>query len=80
MFLQVLFSFMRTQKDEHGHPKLWKFKDVRILVVDEGSMVSVHLLHSVLNLLTHHAELQKLIILGKNILLCLESEFANSEG
>ncbi len=38
---------------------------VRVLVVDEGSLVSVQILHSILSMLTKHAELQKFILLGK---------------
>lgn len=36
-----------------------------VLIVDEGSLVSVHVLSLVLKLLYEHAELAKLIILGK---------------
>uniref|UniRef100_A0A3Q3JID7 Uncharacterized protein n=1 Tax=Monopterus albus TaxID=43700 RepID=A0A3Q3JID7_MONAL len=61
---QVLFSFMMRQKDEEERFKEWKFKDVRILIVDEGSMVCVQLLHSVLRLLTERAQLRKFVILG----------------
>lgn len=74
---QVLFSFMsmnRTMKRMNANkntdtkteevPESWKFKDVRVLVVDEGSMVCVQLLHSVLSILLSHANLQKFIILG----------------
>uniref|UniRef100_A0A3Q1H634 Uncharacterized protein n=1 Tax=Anabas testudineus TaxID=64144 RepID=A0A3Q1H634_ANATE len=57
---QVLFRLTITKKN----PELWEFQDVRILVVDEGSMVPVHLLYSVLKLLTHHSALRKFIILG----------------
>lgn len=58
------------------NPELWEFKDVRILVVDEGSMVPVQLLHSVLKLLIQHAELRKFIILGEeqHLQSCLQSE------
>ncbi|XP_062278706.1 DNA helicase B [Scomber scombrus] len=61
---QVLYSFMRRQKDEQGDDKQWRFKDVRIFVVDEGSMVCVQLFHTVLKLLVTHAQLRKVIILG----------------
>lgn len=43
----------------------WKFSSVRVLVVDEGSLVSVGIFKSVLNLLCEHSQLSKLIILGK---------------
>ncbi|KAK7149777.1 hypothetical protein R3I94_009172 [Phoxinus phoxinus] len=61
---QVLWSFMNTGKDPSGNPQEWKFSKVRVLVVDEGSLVSVQILHSVLSMLTKHADLQKFIILG----------------
>lgn len=43
----------------------WKFSSVRVLVVDEGSLVSVGIFKSVLNLLCERSQLSKLIILGK---------------
>uniref|UniRef100_A0A8C1ZK20 Helicase (DNA) B n=1 Tax=Cyprinus carpio TaxID=7962 RepID=A0A8C1ZK20_CYPCA len=61
---QVLWSFMNTKKDPSGNPHAWKFSKVRVLVVDEGSLVSVQILHSILSMLTKHSELQKFIILG----------------
>ncbi|KAJ8245288.1 hypothetical protein GJAV_G00269130 [Gymnothorax javanicus] len=61
---QVIWSFMNTEKDDCGAPKGWKFSAVRALVVDEGSLVSVQLLHSVLHMLRKHARLQKLVLLG----------------
>ncbi|XP_073694797.1 DNA helicase B-like [Garra rufa] len=59
---QVLWSFMNRKKDKS--PQEWKFSNVRVLVVDEGSLVSVQMLHSILSMLTKHAELQKFVILG----------------
>lgn len=61
---QVLWSFMTVKKDPSGNPQDWKFSKVRVLVVDEGSLVSVQILHSILSMLTKHAQLQKFIILG----------------
>ncbi|KAJ8373603.1 hypothetical protein SKAU_G00041830 [Synaphobranchus kaupii] len=61
---QVIWSFMSAKKDETGSPEQWKFAAVRVLVVDEGSLVSVQLLHSVLHMLTNHACLQKFVLLG----------------
>ncbi|XP_001336777.3 DNA helicase B isoform X1 [Danio rerio] len=61
---QVLWSFMTVDKDRSGNPQDWKFSKVRVLVVDEGSLVSVQILHSILSMLTKHAQLQKFIILG----------------
>uniref|UniRef100_UPI003AAE6D86 DNA helicase B n=1 Tax=Centroberyx gerrardi TaxID=166262 RepID=UPI003AAE6D86 len=60
---QVLWSFMNTEK-EKGYPKCWKFQHVRVFVVDEGSLVCVQLLHSILTMLTKHAQLRKFILLG----------------
>ncbi|XP_062383939.1 DNA helicase B [Sardina pilchardus] len=68
---QVLFSYMhwRRVKDKGGEkgggerPR-WKFRRVRVLVVDEGSLVSVQILHSLLAMLTSEAQLQKFVLLG----------------
>ncbi|KPP65246.1 DNA helicase B-like [Scleropages formosus] len=60
----VLWSFMKAEKDEHGAPKNWKFSSVRVFVVDEGSLVSVQILNSILSMLTKFSQLQKFIILG----------------
>lgn len=57
---------MKKQTDEDGNDKQWRFKDVRIFVADEGSMVSVGLFHTVLKSLVTHANLQKVIILGEH--------------
>lgn len=64
---KVLWSFMSAKKDHTGEPEKWKFSKVRVLVVDEGSLVSVQILHSLLSMLTKHAQLQKFILLGKNV-------------
>ncbi|XP_036812511.1 DNA helicase B [Oncorhynchus mykiss] len=61
---QVVWSFMQAKKDPNGAPEEWKFASVRVLVVDEGSLVCVQLLHSVLTMLTKHAQLRKFVILG----------------
>uniref|UniRef100_A0A8C2A699 Helicase (DNA) B n=1 Tax=Cyprinus carpio TaxID=7962 RepID=A0A8C2A699_CYPCA len=61
---QVLWSFMNRKKEENANLQEWKFSKVRVLVVDEGSLVSVQILHSILSLLTKHAELKKFIFLG----------------
>ncbi|XP_055793255.1 DNA helicase B isoform X2 [Salvelinus fontinalis] len=61
---QVHWSFMQAKKDPNEAPKEWKFACVRVLVVDEGSLVCVQLLHSVLTMLTKHAQLRKFVILG----------------
>ncbi|KFO70109.1 DNA helicase B, partial [Cuculus canorus] len=59
---QVIYSFRSWRHSEQVQP--WKFSTVTILIVDEGSLVSVHILSLVLKLLLEHAQLAKLIILG----------------
>ncbi|XP_036433461.1 DNA helicase B [Colossoma macropomum] len=61
---QVLWSFMNAKKNQSREPENWKFAQVRVLVVDEGSLVCVQILHSLLTMLTKHAKLQKFILLG----------------
>ncbi|XP_042647829.1 DNA helicase B isoform X1 [Tyto alba] len=59
---QIIYSFKSWRQSEQVQP--WRFSTVTILVVDEGSLVSVHILSLVLKLLCDHAQLAKLIILG----------------
>ncbi|KFV20717.1 DNA helicase B, partial [Tauraco erythrolophus] len=59
---QIIYSFKSWRQSEQAQP--WKFSTVTILIVDEGSLVSVHILSLVLKLLCEHAQLAKLIILG----------------
>ncbi|XP_075584045.1 DNA helicase B [Pelecanus crispus] len=59
---QIIYSFRSWRQSEQGQP--WKFSAVTVLIVDEGSLVSVHVLSLVLKLLCEHAQLAKLIILG----------------
>uniref|UniRef100_A0A663MQQ9 DNA helicase B n=1 Tax=Athene cunicularia TaxID=194338 RepID=A0A663MQQ9_ATHCN len=59
---QIIYSFKSWRQSEQAQP--WRFSSVTILVVDEGSLVSVHILSLVLKLLCEHAQLAKLIILG----------------
>ncbi|XP_074082305.1 DNA helicase B isoform X1 [Macrotis lagotis] len=63
---QVKYSFYSWQRTvEHLEDKYpWKFSSVRVLVVDEGSLVCIAVFRSVLNLLRKHARLVKLVILG----------------
>ncbi|KAL0611952.1 DNA helicase B [Plecturocebus cupreus] len=61
---QVNYSFYLWNKKMMTTDKPWKFSSVRVLVVDEGSLVSVGIFKSVLNLLCEHSKLSKLIILG----------------
>ncbi|XP_012637864.2 DNA helicase B [Microcebus murinus] len=60
---QVNYSFY-VWKNKMTKDRPWKFASVRVLVVDEGSLVSVGIFRSVLNLLCEHSKLKKLIILG----------------
>ncbi|NXU48485.1 HELB helicase, partial [Turnix velox] len=64
---RVIYSFKRWKKNGQGQP--WKFSPVTVLIVDEGSLVSVRVLSLVLKLLTEHAQLAKLIILGDTMQL-----------
>ncbi|CAM4474709.1 DNA helicase B isoform X1 [Caretta caretta] len=59
---QVIYSFYSWRLKDGQMP--WKFSTVTVLVVDEGSLVPVQTLSSVLKLLCDHAQLAKLIILG----------------
>ncbi|XP_055506783.1 LOW QUALITY PROTEIN: DNA helicase B-like [Leucoraja erinacea] len=57
------FSFAKYSKEK---PKVfdWMFSEVQVLIVDEGSLVSVKTLSTVLKSLMKYANLKKLIILG----------------
>ncbi|NWR52527.1 HELB helicase, partial [Regulus satrapa] len=59
---QIIYSFKSWKRNEDKYP--WKFSAVTVLIVDEGSLVSVHILSLVLKILCEHAQLAKLIILG----------------
>ncbi|OWK60724.1 DNA helicase B [Lonchura striata] len=59
---QIICSFKSWRRNNQEQP--WKFSAVTVLIVDEGSLVSVHILSLVLKLLCEHAQLAKLIILG----------------
>ncbi|KAM4881808.1 DNA helicase B isoform 2-T2 [Thomomys bottae] len=61
---QVNYSFYLWDKKLVNKDMPWKFSSVRVLVVDEGSLVSVGIFKSVLKLLCEHSRLSKLIILG----------------
>ncbi|XP_077631419.1 DNA helicase B isoform X2 [Crocuta crocuta] len=61
---QVNYSFYFWEKKNQAKNTPWKFSSVRVLVVDEGSLVSVKIFKSVLKLLCEHSKLSKLIILG----------------
>ncbi|NXW60973.1 HELB helicase, partial [Eurystomus gularis] len=59
---QIIYSFKSWRQTGQVQP--WKFSSVTVLIVDEGSLVSVHILSLVLKILCEHAQLAKLIILG----------------
>ncbi|NWU15902.1 HELB helicase, partial [Cephalopterus ornatus] len=59
---QIIYSFKSWRQSEQAQP--WKFSAVTVLIVDEGSLVSVRIFSLVLKLLCEHAQLAKLIILG----------------
>ncbi|NXN22672.1 HELB helicase, partial [Nycticryphes semicollaris] len=59
---QIIYSFKLWRQSEQVQP--WKFSTVTVLIVDEGSLVSVHVLSLVLKIMCEHAQLAKLIILG----------------
>ncbi|XP_076967451.1 DNA helicase B [Tamandua tetradactyla] len=58
------FYFWKKKIKPKTEDMPWKFSSVRVLVVDEGSLVSVGIFKSVLNLLCQHSKLSKLIVLG----------------
>ncbi|XP_064557964.1 DNA helicase B [Zonotrichia leucophrys gambelii] len=59
---QIIYSFKSWRRSDREQP--WKFSAVTVLIVDEGSLVSVRILSLVLKLLCEHAQLAKLVILG----------------
>ncbi|KAM8971976.1 DNA helicase B [Pelodytes ibericus] len=63
---QVTYSYSCWKKPHSDSPqkKEWKFSRVEVLVVDEGSLVSVHILSTALRLLSDYGKLAKLVILG----------------
>ncbi|NXA45104.1 HELB helicase, partial [Nothocercus julius] len=61
---QIIYSFKSWKSLQSQEELPWKFSTVTVLVVDEGSLVSVQILSLVLKLLCEHAQLAKLIILG----------------
>eukprot|EP00058_Branchiostoma_floridae_P013314 XP_002598802.1 hypothetical protein BRAFLDRAFT_74521 [Branchiostoma floridae] len=55
---QVIWSYRHLKGEE------WSFKDVRALVVDESSLVSVQTFSTLFGILLKHTCLQKLVLLG----------------
>jgi len=62
--LQVIFSYLSWRNRVRGGASnvAWKFDAVRVLVVDEGSLVAVTTFHSVIDKLL--PSLQKVVLLG----------------
>ncbi|XP_032894249.1 DNA helicase B-like [Amblyraja radiata] len=62
---QVMWSFSYAKYSKEK-PEVfdWMFSEVQVLIVDEGSLVSVKTLSTVLKSLMKYANLKKLIILG----------------
>lgn len=56
----------QTQENLEQDPEepVWKFHKVRMLVVDECSLVGVRLFNALLHCLLEHSQLQKVILLG----------------
>ncbi|XP_078273511.1 DNA helicase B isoform X2 [Rhinoraja longicauda] len=62
---QVMWSFRSAKYSKEKQEVFdWMFSEVLVLIVDEGSLVSVKTLSTVLKLLMKYANLKKLIILG----------------
>ncbi|XP_062989987.1 DNA helicase B [Elgaria multicarinata webbii] len=62
---QVIHNYYAWRKrDSEFSTGSWKFSTVNVLVVDEGSLVSVCVLSNVLELLLKYAQLEKLVVLG----------------
>ena len=66
---QVKYSFHAHQTKMRNCPsdainKPWKFSKVEVLIVDECSLVSVHMFATVLSVLLKYADLRKIVLLG----------------
>ncbi|XP_069760086.1 DNA helicase B isoform X3 [Narcine bancroftii] len=61
---QVIWNFHYTKYSKEKKVFDWMFSEVQVLIVDEGSLVSVKILSTILNLLMNYANLKKLVILG----------------
>ncbi|KAH9519461.1 hypothetical protein Btru_002725 [Bulinus truncatus] len=58
-------NFSKTKEPKYdAEDKCWTYSKVKILVVDECSLVSVRLFSTVVNILLNEASLQKIILLG----------------
>ncbi|XP_069760090.1 DNA helicase B isoform X4 [Narcine bancroftii] len=63
-FNSVIWNFHYTKYSKEKKVFDWMFSEVQVLIVDEGSLVSVKILSTILNLLMNYANLKKLVILG----------------
>ncbi|MGH0156858.1 UNVERIFIED_CONTAM: hypothetical protein FKN15_033544 [Acipenser sinensis] len=70
---QVLWSYdlyqkqrakRRKESEDYQEDFTWRFSEVEVFVVDEGSLASVQILNYVFKLLMKEAQLRKVIILG----------------
>jgi len=59
---QVIFSYHAWRRCDKSPRPAWKFDDVRMLVVDECSLVAVTTFHSLISKVLH--SLQKVVLLG----------------
>lgn len=57
----VIYSFLRWEKDGQGE---WKFENVRLLVCDECSLISVRVFSKLISILRKSSRLQQIILLG----------------
>ena len=61
---QVLYSYIRYCRIEPKPEEGWRFKDVRVLICDECSLISVRLFSMLSGILLRHAKLSQIILLG----------------
>ncbi|XP_060067497.1 DNA helicase B-like [Ylistrum balloti] len=59
---QIIYSFRFHMKMKPDLP--WKFSSTKVLVVDECSMVAVHIFATLLDILLRNSNLQRIILLG----------------
>ena len=71
----VIFSYLRWLKEVKNNEShsAWKFSDVKILVCDESSLISVKTFSTLINILMKKTSLQQIVLLGdKNQLPSIE--------
>jgi len=59
---QVIFSYHAWRRSQSSPRPAWKFAEVRVLVVDECSLVAVTTFHSLISKVL--PSLQKVVLLG----------------